>query len=158
MLISRVQFSGIKMTKRFLLVIFKLIKNIHILTISSNSFRIIVIVQFEKYVTDDYLQAFEKECKKLNANFNVEIVSRESSGQTLKKLQIRGTAPGKVLSEGEQRAISIANFLTEVQMDSRNIGIVLDAPVCSLDHKRRSLIVKRLLEEATFRQVVVFVL
>lgn len=104
------------------------------------------------------MQAFEKECKKLNANFNVEIVSRESSGQTLKKLQIRGTAPGKVLSEGEQRAISIANFLTEVQMDSRNIGIVLDAPVCSLDHKRRSLIVKRLLEEATFRQVVVFVL
>lgn len=111
---------------------------------------------FEKYVTDDYLYAFEEECKKLNANFNVEIVSRGSSGQTLKKLQIRGTAPGKVLSEGEQRAISIANFLTEVRMDSRNVGIVLDDPVCSLDHKRRSLIVKRLLEEATNRQVVVF--
>lgn len=111
---------------------------------------------FEKYVTDDYLHAFEEECKKLNANFNVEIVSRGSSGQTLKKLQIRGTAPGKVLSEGEQRAISIANFLTEVRMDSRNVGIVLDDPVCSLDHKRRSLIVKRLLEEATDRQVVVF--
>ena len=111
---------------------------------------------FEKYVTDDYLHAFEEECKKLNANFNVEIVSRGSSGQTLKKLQIRGTAPGKVLSEGEQRAISIANFLTEVRMDSRNVGIVLDDPVCSLDHKRRSLIVKRLLEEATNRQVVVF--
>lgn len=111
---------------------------------------------FEKYVTDDYLQAFEEECKKLNADFNVEIVSRGSSGQTLKKLQIRGTAPGKVLSEGEQRAISIANFLTEVRMDSRNVGIVLDDPVCSLDHKRRSLIVKRLLEEAMNRQVVVF--
>lgn len=111
---------------------------------------------FEKYVTDDYLQAFEEECRKLNANFNVEIVSRGSSGQTLKKLQIRGTAPGKVLSEGEQRAISIANFLTEVRMDSRNAGIVLDDPVCSLDHKRRSLIVKRLLEEAANRQVVVF--
>ena len=26
---------------------------------------------FEKYVTDDYLQAFEEECRKLNANFNV---------------------------------------------------------------------------------------
>lgn len=111
---------------------------------------------FEKYVTDDYLQAFEEECKKLNADFNVEIVSRGSNGQTLKKLQIRGTAPGKVLSEGEQRAISIANFLTEVRMDSRNVGIVLDDPVCSLDHKRRSLIVKRLLEEAKSRQVVVF--
>lgn len=111
---------------------------------------------FEKYVTDDYLRTFAEECKKLNANFNVEIVSRGSSGQTLKKLQIKGTAPGKVLSEGEQRAISIANFLTEVHMDSRNVGIVLDDPVCSLDHKRRSLIVKRLLEEAENRQVVIF--
>ena len=111
---------------------------------------------FEKYVTEDYLKTFEGECKKLNANFNVEIVSRGSSGQTLKRLQIKGTAPGKVLSEGEQRAISIANFLTEIQMDARNIGIVLDDPVCSLDHKRRSFIVNRLLEEAKRRQVVVF--
>lgn len=111
---------------------------------------------FEKYVTDDYLKTFEEECKKLNANFNVEIAARGSSGQTLKKLQIKGTAPGKVLSEGEQRAISIASFLTEVHMDARNIGIVLDDPVCSLDHKRRSLIVKRLIEETLSRQVVVF--
>ena len=111
---------------------------------------------FEKYVTADYLKVFKEECKKLNANFNVEIVSRGSSGQTLKKLQIKGKAPGKVLSEGEQKAISIANFLTEVQMDSKNIGIVLDDPVSSLDHKRRSLIVRRLLEEAKKRQVVIF--
>lgn len=111
---------------------------------------------FEKYVTDDYLRTFEAECKKLNASFDIEIVSRGSSGQTLKKLQIKGTSPGKVLSEGEQRAISIANFLTEVHMDGRNVGIVLDDPVCSLDHKRRSYIVARLLEEAKHRQVIIF--
>lgn len=111
---------------------------------------------FKKYVTDDYLKTFERECQRLNADFNVNIVSRGSSGQTLKKLQIQGNIPGKVLSEGEQRAISIANFLTEVSMDVRNIGIVLDDPVCSLDHKRRSHIVKRLIEEAQIRQVVIF--
>lgn len=111
---------------------------------------------FGKYVTDDYLKTFEQECQRLNADFNINIVSRGSSGQTLKKLQIKGNIPGKVLSEGEQRAISIANFLTEVSMDARNIGIVLDDPVCSLDHKRRSLIVKRLIEEAQIRQVVIF--
>lgn len=111
---------------------------------------------FEKYVTDDYLSVFKTECKKLNADFDIDIVSRGSSGQTLKKLQIKGKLPGKVLSEGEQRAISIANFLTEVQMDARNIGVVLDDPVCSLDHKRRSHIVNRLLDEAKQRQVVIF--
>lgn len=111
---------------------------------------------FEKYVTEDYIKTFINECEKLMANFDVDIVSCGSSGQTLKKLQIKGKAPGKVLSEGEQRAISIANFLTEVHMDVRNIGIVLDDPVCSLDHKRRTFIVSRLLEEAKERQVVVF--
>lgn len=111
---------------------------------------------FEKYVTDDYLKTFAEECKKLKADLNIEIVSRGSNAQTLKKLQIKGTMPGKVLSEGEQRAISIANFLTEVNMDDRNIGIVFDDPVSSLDHKRRSLIVNRLLEEAKIRQVIIF--
>lgn len=102
------------------------------------------------------MKTFREECGKLNACFDIDIASRGSSGQTVKKLQIKGTAPGKVFSEGEQRAIAIANFLTEVQMDTRNGGIVLDDPVCSLDHKRRSLIVKRLLEEVKKRQVVVF--
>lgn len=111
---------------------------------------------FEKYVTDDYMKTFVEECKKLKADLSIDIVSRGSNGQTLKKLQIKGTMPGKVLSEGEQRAISIANFLTEVSMDARNIGIVFDDPVCSLDHTRRSLIVNRLLEEARIRQVIVF--
>lgn len=111
---------------------------------------------FEKYVTDDYLKTFKSECNKLNANFDIEIVSRGRSGQTLKKLQIKGNVPGKILSEGEQRAISIANFLTEVQMDKENKGIVLDDPVSSLDHKRRTQIVKRLLEEACCRQVIIF--
>lgn len=70
---------------------------------------------FEKYVTEDYIKTFINECEKLMANFDVDIVSRGSSGQTLKKLQIKGKAPGKVLSEGEQRAISIANFLMASQ-------------------------------------------
>lgn len=111
---------------------------------------------FEKYVTDDYLETFKTECNKLKANFDVEIVSRGKSGQTLKKLQIKNTLPGKILSEGEQRAVSIANFLTEVNMDANNRGIVLDDPISSLDHKRRTRIAERLLEEACRRQVIVF--
>lgn len=126
---------------------------------SKISTRIITTKQkelFDKYVTEDYLKTFKEECKKLNADFDIEIVSRGKSGQTIKKLQIKGIVPGKILSEGEQRAIAIANFLTEVNMDERNIGIVLDDPVSSLDHKRRSQIVRRLLEEARQRQVIIF--
>lgn len=71
-------------------------------------------------------------------------------------MQIKNTLPGKILSEGEQRAVSIANFLTEVNMDANNRGIVLDDPVSSLDHRRRTRIAERLLEEACRRQVIVF--
>ncbi|MBC3887090.1 AAA family ATPase [Acetobacterium paludosum] len=111
---------------------------------------------FEKYVTEDYINTFSDECERLNANFNAEIKSRGNSGVTLKKLQIKGCEPGEILSEGEQRAVALASFLTEVKMDDNNIGIVLDDPVCSLDHKRRSIIANRLLDESKNRQVIVF--
>lgn len=111
---------------------------------------------FDKYVTSDYLATFRNECQKLNAQFDAEIVQRGSNGITLKKLSIKGLAPGKILSEGEQRAIAIANFMTEVQMDTKNIGVVFDDPVCSLDHKRRYIIAERLLDEVQKRQVIIF--
>lgn len=41
-------------------------------------------------------------------------------------------------------------------MDANNRGIVLDDPISSLDHKRRTRIAERLLEEACRRQVIVF--
>src|SRR5262249_31920558 len=47
-------------------------------------------------------------------------------------------------------------FLTEVQMDENNCGIIFDDPVTSLDHERKDKIAKRLVEEADQRQVVVF--
>jgi hypothetical protein len=50
----------------------------------------------------------------------------------------------------------LADFLTEVQLDKNNCGIIFDDPVTSLDHERKDMIAKRLAEEAGQRQVVVF--
>lgn len=111
---------------------------------------------FTKYVTEDYIKVFEEECKKLNASFNAEIVQRGSKGTTLKKIAIKGEMPGSILSEGEQRAICIANFLAEVTTDPNNIGVIFDDPVSSLDHNRRHIIAERLVEESEKRQVVIF--
>lgn len=111
---------------------------------------------FTKYVTDDYISIFEAECKKLNADFSAEIVQRGSKGTMLKKIAIKGETPGNILSEGEQRAICIANFLAEAITNSENIAIVFDDPVCSLDHNRRRIIAERLVEESKRRQVIIF--
>ncbi len=111
---------------------------------------------FSKFVTDEYVRIFNLECKKLDAQFGINISQRASKGNTLKHLVLEGLTPSQVLSEGEQRAISLADFLTEAQMGTKNKGIIFDDPVNSLDHIRRQIIAERLIAESKVRQVIVF--
>lgn len=61
-----------------------------------------------------------------------------------------------VLSEGEQTALGLAGFLTEVHLDESKSAVVFDDPVSSLDAGRRSKVAKRLMDLAAERQVIVF--
>jgi hypothetical protein len=82
-----------------------------------------------------------------------------SGGKTQFKLvlELPGTKPpSDILSEGEQRALSIAAFLAEVKLGKGRGGIVFDDPVSSLDHHRRWEVAERIAMEARERQVVVF--
>lgn len=60
------------------------------------------------------------------------------------------------MSEGEKRAVALADFLTEAALDTTSSGIVLDDPVTSLDLEWRKTIAKILAKEAEKRQVIVF--
>jgi DNA repair exonuclease SbcCD ATPase subunit len=111
---------------------------------------------FNRYVTDDYLKTFEDECKKLDAQLRVEISQQGTKGKTVRDLKVGGVDPRRVLSEGEQRATALADFLTEIQVSGNCCGLVFDDPVNSLDHERKKLIAKRIVEEANHRQVIVF--
>jgi energy-coupling factor transporter ATP-binding protein EcfA2 len=111
---------------------------------------------FNRYVTDDYLKTFEEECIKLNAQLRVEISQQGAKGKTIRDLKVGGVDPGRVLSEGEQRATALADFLTEIRVSGNCSGLVFDDPVNSLDHDRKHLIAKRIAEEANNRQAVVF--
>lgn len=110
---------------------------------------------FTKYVTQEYMEKFDEECRKLKANFSAEIKQRGRRGATLSTLSVKGRKPVEILSEGEQRSISLANFLAETNLNRDNVCIVLDDPVCSLDYKRRDIIADRLVEEADNKQVVI---
>jgi energy-coupling factor transporter ATP-binding protein EcfA2 len=69
-------------------------------------------------------------------------------------------APGvelpKVVSEGEQRCLSIAAFFAELGTADNPSGIVFDDPVSSLDFQWRNGVARRLVEESKTRQVIVF--
>lgn len=64
--------------------------------------------------------------------------------------------PSKVLSEGEQTVVALADFLTEINLNEAPIGIIFDDPVNSMDHIRKEKIANRLVIEACKRQVIIF--
>lgn len=61
-----------------------------------------------------------------------------------------------VLSEGEQKALALAGFLTETHIISPNGPIILDDPVSSLDRERSLKVAERLAKESKGRQVIIF--
>jgi hypothetical protein len=61
----------------------------------------------------------------------------------------------EVASEGEQRCIALAAFLSELSQASHQSALVFDDPVSSLDHWHRERIAARLVEESKVRQVIV---
>lgn len=111
---------------------------------------------FNEHITEKYTSTFNVECETLNAPNVVNIVQRNAKASTLRKLQVAGQVANNILSEGEQRAISLADFLTEVQLNPNNKGIFFDDPVNSQDHDRREKIAARLVELSKQRQIIVF--
>jgi hypothetical protein len=109
--------------------------------------------------TQEVADALNNELQNLNVHELKVVMKPESpGGKTRFKLvlEILGNASAKdILSEGEQRAIAIASFLTEVNLGKGHGGIIFDDPVSSLDHRRRWHVAKRLADEAKRRQVIV---
>ena len=110
-------------------------------------------------VTQKLKQSFQKEL--LNLGFqHVEVELKEAGGAegVLYHKLVLIRAPGvdlpKVVSEGEQRCLSIAAFFAELSTADDPSGIVFDDPVSSLDYKWREGVARRLVEEAKTRQVI----
>jgi energy-coupling factor transporter ATP-binding protein EcfA2 len=112
-------------------------------------------------VTQKLKQSFQDELANL-AFHQVEVELKEVGGTegVLYHKLILARAPGvelpKVVSEGEQRCLSIAAFFAELSTADDPSGIVFDDPVSSLDYKWREGVARRLVEEAKTRQVIVF--
>jgi energy-coupling factor transporter ATP-binding protein EcfA2 len=112
---------------------------------------------FSTLIAERYRERLTQECGFLDCSLPIEFRTRGDRGQTKKSLSMRGGySPDKILSEGEQRAIALADFLTEVSLNPANAGIIVDDPVTSQDHDRKQKIAERLVSEAQERQVVIF--
>ena len=64
--------------------------------------------------------------------------------------------PSKVLSEGEQKVLAIADFLAEARLGGITAPVIFDDPVSSLDHRRINEVARRIANLAEANQVIVF--
>ena len=118
---------------------------------------------FERLVKQGYLERFNGILESLDHSINVKIVTVARKGVTYKQVvldkcaaNVSDATPDKIFSEGEKRAVSIADFLAEVEVDPNCTSMVLDDPVTSFDLEWREKIAAILAKEATKRQVIVF--
>ena len=119
---------------------------------------------FEERVTGQYRRKFEEFLTKLGRPLRARIGTRGQKGAAVKTLELtvpEGSShtrmsPQQVFSEGEKRAVVLADFLTEVALDAQAAGIVLDDPVTSLDAEWKETIARLLVEQARERQVIIF--
>ncbi len=119
---------------------------------------------FDERVTARYRRTFEQFLEKLGRPLRARIATRGQRGEALKTLELvfpegskaAKASPQNVFSEGEKRAVVLADFLTEVALDSQAAGILLDDPVTSLDAEWKETIASLLAEQARERQVIVF--
>jgi len=112
-------------------------------------------------VAQGFIARFAENCDALKLELPVQFRFAGDAGTTDRKIEISnagttGVDPSRVLSEGEQTAAALADFLTEIELNGTCAGVIFDDPVTSMDHVRKELIAQRLVDEATRRQVIVF--
>lgn len=111
----------------------------------------------EELVRQDFEDIFKKELtalRKANLKIDLSFGTDRGSSRVFQKISRHSLAD--ILSEGEQKAIALAEFLTELQLDNTKAPIIFDDPVNSLDHRIIDEVVKRLIELSKQRQVIVF--
>lgn len=108
-------------------------------------------------VEGEFKRIFADELNRLRrSSFVVNLDFRTVKGQSKLVQNINSYQLSDILSEGEQKAIALAEFLTELQLDSSKSPVVFDDPVTSLDHKIKEDVAKRLVRLSQTRQIVVF--
>ena len=118
---------------------------------------------FEKVVTQGYVEYFNGVLNELGRGINIKIDTIPRKGATYKQIVLEkcvaafpAATPGNILSEGEKRAVALADFLTEVDIDPGCSSVVLDDPVTSFDLDWREKIAPILVKCAAKRQVIIF--
>jgi energy-coupling factor transporter ATP-binding protein EcfA2 len=109
----------------------------------------------EELLNKDFGRRFEDECKALRAP-NVTLNFPGRQGQVTRRKMVATYKPNQVLSEGEQKALALADFLAEVTSVPASSPVVFDDPITSMDYRRIHEVCDRIVSLAEGHQIIVF--
>lgn len=110
----------------------------------------------DQLINQSFDALFLEECEALRTpSLKVQFVGREGKAQRRKVLSGKHK-PSKVLSEGEQKVLALADFLAEARLAGITAPVIFDDPVSSLDHRRIKEVAQRIARLADDNQVIVF--
>jgi len=118
------------------------------------------LTESAKEASDELLnKGFEKrfldECKQLRAPA-VTLNFPGRQGQVTRRKMVAAYKPNQVLSEGEQKALALADFLTEVMVVPASSPVIFDDPISSMDYRRIHEVCDRIVALANDHQIIVF--
>ena len=109
----------------------------------------------EELLNKDFGRRFEEECKRLRAP-KVTLNFPGRPGQVTRRKLVASYNPTQILSEGEQKALAFADFLTEVTSVPAPSPVVFDDPITSMDYRRIPEVCERIVSLAEEHQIIVF--
>lgn len=110
----------------------------------------------DQMINESFDALFAEERTALRApELQVEFVGRQGRAHRRKVLTGKHK-PSKVLSEGEQKVLAMADFLAEARLAGITAPVIFDDPVSSLDHRRINEVAQRVAALADTTQVIVF--
>ena len=111
----------------------------------------------EELIQQNFNTIFKKELKSFKkGHISIDLNFGTTRGNSKISHRINSHSLLEILSEGEQKAIALSEFLTELQLDNIKAPVIFDDPVNSLDHNIIDDVAKRLIKLSSERQVVVF--
>jgi|LSQX01.1.fsa_nt_gb energy-coupling factor transporter ATP-binding protein EcfA2 len=112
---------------------------------------------FKEIVAGDYTSTFEGYCKYLGVpNVGISWASKKGQAQRGKYIVSENIKVTEIMSEGEQKAIALVEFATDLKIRKNYCTTLFDDPVTSFDYKRAEKIAHMIYEISKDRQVIVF--
>ncbi len=111
---------------------------------------------WKELISDSFKSRFQNEATDLDAP-GVNLEFRGEYGSQIRAKNMEGLEGiDQFLSEGEQKAVALADFFAELSMQNEHAPVIFDDPATSFDHDRKERIAKRIAKESETRQIVVF--